>query len=283
MNAFRVDSKSLVSKVPADADIKQSVKQAIDLIGGIDKAIQPGDNVTLKPNLNTPDPFPASSDPDFIRAIGELILEAGASTLRIVESSTLRTSTRVVAAKVGLDTVAEEIGAEMVYLDEHDWVKVKFPKGKYLKSGSIGKALLETEKLVLAPCIKTHKLARFTGAMKLFVGWIRPRDRLLMHARRLEPKIADLASYFSPSLIVMDGRRCFVTGGPASGQEECSNVILASGDIVAIDVEGVRLLQSYNASNRLSMDVWEVPQIRHAASLGIGASSDKDIRLVEPV
>ncbi|MDF1537853.1 MAG: DUF362 domain-containing protein, partial [Candidatus Thorarchaeota archaeon] len=219
---------------------------------------------------------------DFIRAIGELIIDAGASTLRIVESSMLRTSTRNIAAQVGLDIVAKEIGADFIYLDEHEWVKVKFPKGRTMKTGSIGKPLLDTEKLVIAPCIKTHRLARYTGAMKLFVGWIKPRDRLLMHARKLEPKIADLASYFSPSLIVMDGRRCFVTGGPASGQTECSNVILASGDMVAIDVEGVRLLQSYNASNRLTMDVWDVPQIKHAASLGIGASSDNDIQLVEP-
>ncbi len=91
MNVFTTDGKALVSKVPVDADIKQSMKQAIDLIGGINKAIQPGDNVTLKPNLNTSDPFPASSDPDFIRAIGELIMDAGASTLCIVECSMLRT------------------------------------------------------------------------------------------------------------------------------------------------------------------------------------------------
>ncbi len=180
-----------------------------------------------------------------------------------------------------MDRVAKDIGADFIYLDEHEWVKVRFPKGKTMKSGSIGKPLLDTEKVVIAPCIKTHRLARYTGAMKLFVGWIKPRDRLLMHARKLEPKIADLASYFTPNLIVMDGRRCFVTGGPASGQVECSNVILASGDMIAIDVEGVRLLQSYNASNRLEMNAWQVPQIRHASSLGIGASSDDDIQLLE--
>jgi uncharacterized protein (DUF362 family) len=99
--------------------------------------------------------------------------------------------------------------------------------------------------------------------MKLFVGWIRRRDRLRMHARRLEQKAVDLASYFQPSLIVMDARKCFVTGGPMSGQLECSGFILA-----------------YGAKNRLDRNVWELPQIAHAVEIGIGAKSDAEIELV---
>ena len=67
---------------------------------------------------------------------------------------------------------------------------------------------------------------------------------------------------------------------PMNGQVECSEVILASGDMVAIDVEGVKLLQSYNAPNKLDMDVWELPQIAHAVEIGIGATCDDDIKLV---
>ena len=101
-----------------------------------------------------------------------------------------------------------------------------------------------------------------------------------MHARRLEQKVVDLASYFQPSLIVMDARKCFVTGGPMSGGLECSGFILASGDMVSIDVEGVKILQSYGARNRLGGNVWDLPQIAHAVELGIGAKSDAEIELV---
>ena len=134
--------------------------------------------------------------------------------------------------------------------------------------------------LVLAPCIKTHFLARYTGSMKLFVGWIKHRERLRMHMKNLEPKVADLASYFKPDLIVMDARTCFITGGPASGQCSSPNLILASGDMVAIDVEGVRTIQCCNAKNKLGMDVWDVPQIKRAVEIGIGARSDNDIEIV---
>lgn len=278
---FMRNGRHLVSKVPADGNLKTALEKSIELLGGINEVISDGDKVTIKPNLNTADPYPASSDPDFIKALGEVILEAGASKLEIVDSSRMRLSTRTIAEEIGLDKVAESLDANLIFLEEHEWVKVDFPRGKYMKSGHIGKPLLDIQKLIVAPCIKTHFLARFTGSMKGFVGWVRARDRMKMHARRLEYKIADLASYFNPDLIVMDARTCFVTGGPVSGTISSPGVLLASGDMVSIDVEGVKLIQSCNAENKLDMDVWELPQIKRAVEIGIGAQSDEDIEVVE--
>jgi uncharacterized protein (DUF362 family) len=278
---FMNKGRYLVSKVTSGSDLKESIKKAIDLIGGIDRVIKSGDKVTIKPNLNTADPYPASSDPAFIQALGELILEAGASKLEIIDSSTMRLSTRDVAQKIGLDVVAEALDADLIFLDEHDWVKVEFPKGKYMKSGSIGKPILDIEKLVLAPCLKTHFLAWYTGSMKIFVGWLKHSQRIRMHMRHLQPKIADLASYFNPDLIVMDARTCFITGGPASGTCSTPGTILASGDMVSIDVEGVRIIQCCNADNKLNMDVWMIPQIKRAVEIGFGATSDSDIEVIE--
>ena len=274
------DSKFLVSKVLVDKDLKNSVRAAVDLIGGFDKVILEDDVVTIKPNLNTADPYPASSDPMFIKALGELLLDAGAGKLRIIESSTMRLSARKVSETVGLTAVADELDAEMIFLDEHDWVKVDIPLGKYLKRTSIGRSILDMGKLVLAPNLKTHFLARYTGSMKIFVGWMKHKERIRLHMRNLEPKIADLASYFSPDLIVMGARTCFITGGPASGQCSSPNLILASGDMVSIDVEGVRTIQCCNAKNKLEMDVWAIPQIQRAVEIGFGAKNDNDIEIV---
>jgi uncharacterized protein (DUF362 family) len=277
---FTRNSRYLVSKVEASLKLKESIRKSVDLIGGFSEVIDPGDVVTIKPNLNTADSFPASSDPLFIRALSELLLEAGAANLRIVDSSMFALKTCDVADDIGLCGVVGDLGIELVYLDEHDWVKRDFPKGKHMKSGHIGAPTLDGDKLVVVPCLKTHRFARFTATMKSFVGWVATRDRLKMHARRLETKIADLASFFKPDLILMDARKVFVTGGPASGQVESPNLILASGDMVSIDVEGVRVLKSYDAKNRLGGDIWKLPQIRHAAELGIGARSDDDILVV---
>jgi hypothetical protein len=51
--------------------------------------------------------------------------------------------------------------------------------------------------------------------------------------------------------------------------------------MVSVDVEGARIIQCCNAKNKIGMDVWDIPQIKHAVELGIGALSDSDIEVVE--
>ena len=109
-NVFMEEGKHLVGKTRVGGSLKESIRHAVDLIGGFEKTIQSGDHVTIKPNMNTADPYPASSASDFIKALGELILDAGAEKLRIVESSTILVSARGVAEKIGMLEVAEGLG-----------------------------------------------------------------------------------------------------------------------------------------------------------------------------
>ncbi|MDO8056183.1 MAG: hypothetical protein Q6361_04920 [Candidatus Hermodarchaeota archaeon] len=51
-----------VSRVQSSDSLKADIEQAVNLIGGFDNLIRPGDLVTIKPNMNTADPYPASSD-----------------------------------------------------------------------------------------------------------------------------------------------------------------------------------------------------------------------------
>lgn len=269
----------LVSRVQAGKNLRTNIDKAVELVGGFDQVIQAGDLVTIKPNLNTADPYPASSDPAFVKALGKALLDAGAGKLQIMDASTQRVCTRDVGEELGICDVAIDLDAEFISLDEHPWVKQQFPQGQYLKNGHIGEPALNLGKLVLAPCLKTHRFAKFTASMKLLMGLLKRQDRLKMHFRKLEPKIIDLASYFHPALIVMDARKVFVTKGPTSGHVETPNVILASHDMVAIDVVGVKILQSYNAKNKLNHPVWDLPQIQHAVKIGIGATSEEDIQI----
>ena len=45
----------------------------------------------------------------------------------------MRLSARKVSETIGLTAVADELDAELIFLEEHDWVKVDIPRGKYLK------------------------------------------------------------------------------------------------------------------------------------------------------
>ena len=277
-NPYKKDGKALVSKVSNVKNLKESILKAVNLIGGFNKFVNKGDEIWLKPNFNTADPQPASSDPEFVKAVIELLFEHGAGKVIIGESSMVSLSARKVLAETGMITKAEEAGADLVFFDEGKWVKVA-TGGKYLKEVSLPENALKAEKLVYVCCMKTHKWAKFTLSLKLAVGFMKPSERMMLHARHLEEKIADLNLVVNPNLIIMDGRKCFITGGPANGELREPNVILASGDRIAIDVEALKIIQSYEGAS-LTQNPWSYTQIRRAAELGIGVKDEKEYDVI---
>jgi uncharacterized protein (DUF362 family) len=120
------------------------------------------------------------------------------------------------------------------------------------------------------PCPKTHNLAWFSGALKLAVGFMHPGERRALHTRHLQQKIAELNLCWQPDLTIMDCRKAFVTGGPEKGQIAEPGLLLASGDIVAIDIEAMKILLTYGAENKLPSDPVQLPQIATALRHGLG-------------
>ncbi|MGQ9506983.1 MAG: DUF362 domain-containing protein [Candidatus Bathycorpusculaceae bacterium] len=277
-NPYVKNGKALVSKVGNIKSLKEDILKAVNLIGGFNKIVNRGDEIWLKPNFNTADPPPASSDPEFVKAVIELLFEHGAGKVILGESSMVSLSARKVLAETGMIAKAEEVGAELVFFDEGGWVKVA-TGGKYLKEVSLPESALRAEKLVYACCMKTHKWAKFTLSLKLAVGFTKPSERMMLHARHLEEKIVDLNLVVNPNLIVMDGRKCFITGGPAKGEIREPGVVLASGDRIAIDVEALKIIQSYKGAS-LTQNPWSYTQIQRAAELGIGAKNEGEYNVI---
>jgi uncharacterized protein (DUF362 family) len=91
----------------------------------------------------------------------------------------------------------------------------------------------------------------------------------MFHMRNLCYKLAELSLVVQPDLIIMDARKVFITGGPAKGELREPNLILASGNQVAIDVEGVKILQSYPGNSLEGKDIWTLKQIKHSVDLGL--------------
>ncbi|MDP2930299.1 MAG: DUF362 domain-containing protein [bacterium] len=276
-----------VSKVEFKRNIKETVSEAISQIGGFGKFINVGDVVLLKPNFNTADPFPASTDFWFLKSVIELIYEAGAKIVLLGDSSTITANTRKVMEKLGVFELEKMETPPRIYvfeegsfgLSETDiqkapikWIKKDIPSGEYLKSVSLPNLLDKIDKLILLPCLKTHKYAQFTGALKLSVGFVKPTDRLGLHFRNLQEKIAELNTIIRPALVIMDARKCFITEGPASGELREPNLIMASTSRVEIDVEGIKIIQSFKGNSLTGIDPWQLPQIKKAVELRIDNS-----------
>jgi uncharacterized protein (DUF362 family) len=275
------DRLIMVSKVKAGNDLCESVKTAVDLIGGLDKFIAPSDKVLIKPNFNSPDPYPASSDLAFIRSVVKLLQSYGVKNICIGESCGLIWQpTANVLKKRGVPELARELGVRLINFDEADeWITIEI-NGKHFKRVSIAKAAIDADKIVYLPNLKTHSHARFTMSLKLTVGLMNPSKRPSLHEDHLEERIGDINLAVKPTLIILDGRKCFTTHGPEKGLVRRPGLVFASEDRVALDVEAVKILKSYWALNKLNLPVWELPQIASAKALKIGAESENDYQLV---
>lgn len=258
------------SKIKVEEDLKNSISDAVEKIGGFRKFIKPGETVLLKPNFNTPDFFPATSDPEFLKAVVELVYDCDAKIVMIADSTTMSFNTHKVMEELGIFELEKMERPPRVYaFEEKKWIKKEIPGAKYLKRVSLSEFLYRADKLIFLPCLKTHSYAQYTGALKLSVGFMRPYQRVPLHARHLQEKTAELNKLINPDLVIMDARKCFISGGPAEGKIKEPNLILASEGRVAIDIEGIKIIQSYRGNSLKNINPLEMPQIKRAIELSI--------------
>ena len=262
----------IVSKVTAAGDLEASVIKSLDLLGGLSRLASAGDTIMVKPNFNSPDPYPGSTDLGFLKTVLALLLQTGAKVIVGESSGGMWRPTSKTMAKAGLTELLAGMEVGLVAFDDHprDWVRIDI-KGDYLGKVTMPRSAYEATRLVYLPCLKTHNLARFTMSLKIAMGLVHPGERLAMHVSHLEQKVVEINLAWQPDLIITDGRKAFITGGPDKGEVVEPNVILASGDMVAADVEALKVLLSYKARNKLTPNPWDSPQIVTALRHQLGA------------
>ena len=277
-NPWLRNNQPVVAKVKAKGDIRLAVGQAVALMGNLEQIIGRGDRVLVKPNFNSPDPLPAATDLAFLQVVVELILEAGAKATIGESSGGVWRPTRKVFNQLGVRELAGRLGVELIAFEDtpDDWVQIKV-NGDYLSKVIMPRSAYEADKMIYLPCMKTHSLGAFSGAIKLAFGFVAPGQRRSFHLGHLQEKLAEISLCWQPDLIVMDGRKAFVSGGPDKGQLVEPGLVLASGDLIAIDVEAMRVLLDYGASNKIPANPWELPQIATALRHGLGAVEGKYI------
>ncbi len=267
-----------LSKIKVGEDLGLSVKESVARIGGMDSFIKKGDIVLVKPNFNTADPFPASTDISFLKEVVSLVYKQGAKSVIVGESSTYFRNTREEMEKTGVfELEKEKIPPKIHVFEEGKWEKINISRGRHLKNVTVPEVLKKVDKLILLPCLKTHIYAQFTGALKLSVGFMKPKERMPLHIRNLQEKIADLNRVIHPDLVIMDARKCFKNKGPSEGEIEKPNFIFASPCRVAIDIEGVKTIKRYKENSLAKLNLEEVPQIRLAIKYGIGTGEYETI------
>jgi uncharacterized protein (DUF362 family) len=249
-------------------------------------------SVAVKANYNSADPFPASTHPDTLRTMAEVLGEAGPASITLAERSGMGDTAHVLET-MGVNGLAAGLGMTVVVMDDLDrdgYVHFQ-PAGSHWKRGFLlARPFADAHKVVQTCCLKTHQYGgHFTMALKNAVGAVAKHDPAdgynymgELHRSPLQRSlIAEISLAFRNDLIVMDAMKAFITGGPHAGREVSPGVIVAGTDPVAVDAVGVAILRMYPTTDAvMAGPVFDQEQIRRAAQLGIGASSPQDIELI---
>ena len=269
-------------------DRTKGVPKAIDLLG-----VNPvrGKAIVLKPNFNSADDFPGSTHNDTLRALVQTLKEMGAKRITLAERSGPGDTTRQVMEKKGIFNLAEELGFDIVNLQEigeEDWIHMH-PENSHWKDGfKFPRIYSEAESIVQTCCLKTHAYGgHFTLSLKNSVGMVPGGNPYMselhsvLNSQYQRQMIAEINTAYSPDIIVLDGVEAFVSGGPARGTRVESGVIVAGSDRVAIDAVGVAILRLLGTTTTVSEGpIFEQDQIARAAELGLEIQSADQIQLV---
>ncbi|OGP89197.1 MAG: hypothetical protein A2156_03115 [Deltaproteobacteria bacterium RBG_16_48_10] len=297
-NWYAEGNKSLLGLImatPLDKDLKGDIKKAVKLVGGFDKALKKTDKILIKPNMNTGDPWPqGGSDPAFLEALILVLKDEGYTNIAVADTCGPWGPTERVIKKMGYDSVCSRTNTPLKTWEKEKWMNIRNVKAEFLGKFGGGDGtvaypedLRNYDKVIYTPVMKTHFLGGITMSLKLSVGILHRADRgAQLHTFNhifVAEQAAEINLPFRPDLIIMDGRRSLISGGPSHGEQVKPGVILASGDQVANDVMGIRILQEWYpnmAQNKIGMYAWYQKQIAQAVKVGVGfAKKQDDIKL----
>jgi uncharacterized protein (DUF362 family) len=245
--------------------------------------LAPGATTILKDNISWHFPFPAANTtPWQLEGTIRALRAQGFADLVCVQNKTVVTDAFKGEDLNGYLPIFRSYDIPVRYNfkdDDMRWVSIQpkakmlvldriFPEGIHVPDFFFGK------NIVHLPTIKCHIYTTTTGAMKNAFGGLLNTRRHYTHSWIHETLVDLLAiqkEIHSGIFAVMDGTTAGNGPGPRTMYPEIKNVVLASGDQVAIDAVAAKLM---------GFDPLTIPYIRLAHEAGLGIGDPREIEFV---
>jgi uncharacterized protein (DUF362 family) len=252
-------------------------------LADVQRHLQAGAPTILKDNISWHFPFPAANTtPWQLEGSVRALRARGYTNLTCVQNKTVVTDAFKGEDLNGYVPIFKSYGIPVLYnFKDSDmrWVPIRprarmlvldriFPEGIHVPDFFFGK------NIVHLPTVKCHIYTTTTGAMKNAFGGLLNTRRHYTHSWIHETLVDLLAiqqEIHGGLFAVMDGTTAGNGPGPRTMFPEIKNVILASGDQVAIDAVAARLM---------GHDPLSIGYIRMAHDAGLGVGDPREIELV---
>jgi len=237
-----------------------------------DLKIQLKDNVFIKPNVVTANKqyiFNSYTHPAVVEAMVNVLRHNSINKITIGESGGYGIPSRLFLKEAGYFDLAQRIHVPVVDLNEHPVVRVKLDKAKWHKEIDLSTYIAQANFKIWMPKLKYHIFASITNALKLNIGILTHKERMLYHDYRIHEKIVDLLEAGYPDLVVSDA--IDITYGFESAPYPVRlGALIISNDPLAADVVAAYIM-NYRPQ--------DVLHLRLASERGYGSCNIRDIAI----
>lgn len=241
-HSVKKDTRVAITRT--DAGIKTAIRTSLNRIGGMARSVKPGETIFIKPNL-TGDRDPATAavtNPEVTKALIELVYEQKPRQVFLGDSPSWGFDADKTYDITGARKVAEETGCTLVNLDKEKGVECKIPNAWRLKKTTVAKAILDCDKVINVPVMKTHMTCTLSVGLKNMKGVLPLRWKAKVHDLEakdgysgIEIGIADLHRLIDPDLTLVDGTLAMEGRGPFDGDPVKMDLIIAGEHAVLVD------------------------------------------------
>lgn len=255
-----------VLRAPAES-VHAQVRESMDAAEWR-RFVTPGADVSLKVNLGWDIFLPgAVSAPWVVEGVIRVIKDH-VGQIYLVESDQVVVDVEKAYRQTHLDEVCQKHGVEWINLSRGQFVSVRDPSRLVLKEIFLPELLTRTE-LITVPVMKTHNKTVLTGAIKNQWGCL----QTLRHNYHLvlSEALVDVNTLLRPRFAVMDATIGLEGNGPKSGRPKEVGLVLASGDVVALDAIAAQIM---------GFEPADIAHIQLCAMNGVGIADPLQIEVV---
>ena len=285
---YSTNGKHTVAIVQSN-DRREGMREAYRLMGGLGKLTNGvRGEIVIKPNCNTDDVFPRNSHHETVRVIAEGLIETGFPAEKICVGDTSGRyrglPTRNTIEEMGIKAVADDLGIQVGYFEEEEWITVKPPGAVSWPDGiKIPRRIHEAGRVILTPVMRPHRTPIFTIALKLCVGLIDPVGREWLHWNKNQDfmnRMIDINLAFSTDLVVTDSQKFFTGKGPVHNVMAEPGLSIAGSNRVAAVAVAVCIMKQHQSHRMEDLPVREHTSFTLGEDRGLGSSSIDDIELL---
>ena len=223
---------------------ENTLKDMVDSSNKIFKDFNSMTSVLIKINLNSANPYPASTSREMLDVILNSLFDLGVKKICIGDCSGLiHLPTREVIKKKGLYNL-KKYGIKIKVFDYGRWIKIAI-NGVYFENIILSESIYKYDKIINLANLKSHNEAGFSFATKSLVGFMHPCQRFELHRDHIEEKIAELSLAVQPDINIVDARSIFVDGGPDIGTVAEAKTIIINNNLLEADLSAYNLLSSF--------------------------------------